>query len=68
MSDLDLRQRTGVTVIGIQEAHDRLTAMTADPTRPLAAGDVLVVLGSLQASAALATSIAQATGGAAHEA
>jgi hypothetical protein len=53
LRELDLRQRTGVTVISIQDGGDPYTAVTPDPARPLAAGDVLVVLGSSQATAAL---------------
>jgi K+/H+ antiporter YhaU regulatory subunit KhtT len=63
LRELGLRQQTGVTVIGIQEAQDPLTSLTADPARPLAAGDVLVVLASSQASAALADLVTRASSG-----
>jgi CIC family chloride channel protein len=53
LRELDLRQFTGVTVISIQEAHAPLRAHTPDPDRPLESGDILVVLGSSEASAAL---------------
>lgn len=53
LQELDLRRRTGVTVIAIQHHGDRLTADSPDPDRPLAAGDVLVLLESPEGSAAL---------------
>jgi CIC family chloride channel protein len=61
LRELDLRQFTGVTVISIQETHAPLRAHTPDPDRPLQSGDILVVLGSSDASAALDALIEKTT-------
>jgi len=57
---LDLRRATGVTVISIQAAGDSMEATNPEPDRPLEANDVLVVLGSRSASAALDALMARA--------
>jgi CIC family chloride channel protein len=53
LRDLDLRQRTGITVIGIQHRHQFGIADPAAPDVPLRAGDELVVLGTPQTVDAL---------------
>jgi len=60
LSDLDLRRGTGVTVISIQDVHHPNAPLIPDPHRPLAAGDVLVVMGGSQAVTALTTQVARA--------
>jgi len=50
---LELRQRTGITVIGIQRRHQRGMAEPAAPDAPLGIGDALVVLGTFKSVAAL---------------
>jgi CIC family chloride channel protein len=52
LRDLQIRQRTGATVIGIQLAG-RDGAEAAGPDRPLRLGDSLIVLGNLESMAAL---------------
>ena len=47
LRDLQVRQRTGVTVIGIQVGK-RDGAEAASPDRPLRTGDSLIVLGNLE--------------------
>lgn len=46
LRELDLRQRTGATVIAVQRGGRDRPADPADPARPLRPGDVLVVLGT----------------------
>jgi K+/H+ antiporter YhaU regulatory subunit KhtT len=53
LRDIDLRQRSGVTVIGIQTAGRTDTAEAASADRKLREGEALVVLGNLERLAAL---------------
>jgi CIC family chloride channel protein len=53
LHEIDLRRRSGMTVISIKSAYEHLGAKAPDPERPLLVGDVLVVLGSIEASQAL---------------
>jgi CIC family chloride channel protein len=48
LRDLALRQRSGVTVVGIRAAQGDGLAEAANPEQPLSRGDALVVLGSVE--------------------
>lgn len=61
LREIELRQRSGVTVIGIQAADRTDSAEAASPDRKLRDGEALVVLGNLESLAALGRLKAEAT-------
>jgi K+/H+ antiporter YhaU regulatory subunit KhtT len=53
LRDLTLRQRSGVTVVGVRAAQGNGLAEAPNPEQPLSRGDALVVLGSVENVVAL---------------